>query len=211
MSASAFCSYLAFGARNCALRVAAILTVLCTGLSRPYLGVHYFEDILLGWVVGLAFAILAFRCGPAFGNRWARLSPAAQLVTVAMLSVAIYLATLWANDGATAQQPLLFVEYLGFLTGIVAAHPLERRFANFVPRSGSTIQKIGRYLITILLIMLPILTYNSFAHLLVPINSSVGHGVRYAAYSVAGLMGMFVAPFVLISLRLVEQPSGRDD
>lgn len=41
------------------LAVAAIFTVLI-GLSRVYLGVHYPTDVLAGWAVGLAWALLCW-------------------------------------------------------------------------------------------------------------------------------------------------------
>ncbi|RIV17147.1 phosphatase PAP2 family protein [Alicyclobacillaceae bacterium I2511] len=46
--------------------VLAILLVLCIGVSRVYLGVHWPQDVLVGWVLGAAFAWL----GWVFGRWW---------------------------------------------------------------------------------------------------------------------------------------------
>src|SRR5579871_6541806 len=49
MGAGSFYSYLFLAIRRRPVRIAAVLLILVIGFSRPYLGVHYGEDILLGW------------------------------------------------------------------------------------------------------------------------------------------------------------------
>jgi membrane-associated phospholipid phosphatase len=47
---------------------------LLIGISRPYLGVHYPTDVLVGWFVGLACALLAYGADARWGEggRFAR-------------------------------------------------------------------------------------------------------------------------------------------
>lgn len=52
MAAASFYSYLYSCVRNRYVKIVAVLAVLLIGLSCPYLGVHYVEDILLGWAIG---------------------------------------------------------------------------------------------------------------------------------------------------------------
>src|SRR4029450_1042307 len=54
MGAAAFYSYLYAKLRDRSVRVVAVLAILLTGLSRPYLGVHYLEDVLGGRALRLS-------------------------------------------------------------------------------------------------------------------------------------------------------------
>ncbi len=42
------------------IAVAVLLSVL-VGMSRMYLGVHYFSDVVTGWTIGLVFATIYYR------------------------------------------------------------------------------------------------------------------------------------------------------
>jgi len=55
------------------VRVIAIAAILLIEFRRPYLGVHYLEDILLGWALGLAVALVSLRYAEAIAAGWNRL------------------------------------------------------------------------------------------------------------------------------------------
>ena len=57
------------------LGVAILLTTL-VGVSRVYLGVHYPTDVLAGWSVGLAWALLCWLAARFLQNRGAVEPPA---------------------------------------------------------------------------------------------------------------------------------------
>ncbi len=59
MAGSCFYSYLYASVKNRSVRIAAIVSILLMGLSRPYLGVHYLEDVFLGWALGISMAVFS--------------------------------------------------------------------------------------------------------------------------------------------------------
>jgi membrane-associated phospholipid phosphatase len=207
MSAGAFYAYLVGSTRNTPLKVVAVFAIVLTGLSRPVLGVHYLEDVLLGWAIGIAFALIALRYQTRISAIWARQGGGAQTAFAAAASLTIYFGTLSFNHGDAARQPLLFVEYLGFLTGVVAARPLELRLFDFDPLSGSLVQKCGRWLITVALIMVPLLAHDSLIDPLVSDRSVGGHFLKYLAYLLAGFSGLLIAPAILAKVGLAEYRS----
>jgi len=69
MGDSAFYSYLYACVENRVVRVIAVIAILLTGLSRPYLGVHYPGDVLIGWVLGLFVAAVAVKFADRISDR----------------------------------------------------------------------------------------------------------------------------------------------
>jgi membrane-associated phospholipid phosphatase len=205
MSVSAFYVYLIKSVQNLPVRSIAVVLIILVGLSRPYLGVHYLEDILLGWTIGISFALLAFRYQTRFAVLWEKFGGASQTLIVAAASLAIYLVTLWSNDGSAERQPLLFVEYLGFLTGIVAARPLEKRLVDFDAKGGSLATKLARWSLTVILIMAPLLILDLAFEGLASDQSVLGHFLKYLSYAVAGFSGLFAAPAVFMKFGWASQ------
>jgi hypothetical protein len=190
--------------RNNPVRALALFVIMITGLSRPYLGVHYLEDVLLGWAIGLGFVFVAFRFQARIGAAWQTLGFGAQATVAVSASLIIYMLTLLSNGGDAARQPLLFVEYLGFLTGIVAARPLEAQYVNFDPKSGSIPAKLGRWLIALMMVIVPLVGLDLLFTSLADEASILGHGLTYVRYALAGFAGLFLAPLLFVRLGLAR-------
>jgi membrane-associated phospholipid phosphatase len=74
MAGAAFYSYLFAMVKKREVRIGCVLLILLIGLSRPYLGVHYLEDVLFGWVLGVSLALVAVRYSAGIARGWARFS-----------------------------------------------------------------------------------------------------------------------------------------
>jgi hypothetical protein len=205
MSAGAFYIHLFASVKQRAVRILAVCAILLTGLSRPYLGVHYVQDILLGWLIGIPLALLLIRYHTQIGSRWQRLSHARQISLVVVFSVALWLLTMAAGDWRIDDQPLAFMGYAGLLTGLVIAYPIELRRIDFDPRSGSAPRKLLRYALSVAMVIGTLQLLDELFARLAEDSSLLGHVLQYARYVTAGIVAMWLAPLTFTRLGLAER------
>lgn len=195
-AAAAFYSYFYGSVRNRAVRGLAIAAILLIGISRPYLGVHYCEDILLGWALGLAVALVTLRYGESITGAWNRLSHWLQASIVAPAGLALWAVAVLLNGHSTTGQPYAYLCYGGFLTGIVLARPLELRKVNFDPRSSTVLVKILRYLLSVGMIVLTLFVLKMIFGLFTDRYSLVWNLLEYVRFIAVGFVTIFLAPLL---------------
>ena len=196
MGSSAFYSYLFACINNRAVRVIAIAAIFLIGFSRPYLGVHYGEDILLGWAFGLTMALASIRYGDPIATAWGRLSSMQQATAAIAGSLVLWLLAVLINGGQIAGQPRNVLSYAGFLTGIAIAQPLEMRKVNFDPRSSGVLTKMLRYLLSLGLIIVTLLILGAIFGMVRDRSSMLWNLFEYLRMTAAGFVAIFVAPLL---------------
>jgi len=202
MAGSAFYSYLFVSVKSRKVRAACILLILLTGLSRPYLGVHYLEDVLIGWMLGASIAFLSIRYAGGIAHLWSRLSHPQQLAVVAAFSLILWISTRVLSDPGAGDQPLAFVGYTGFLMGVVVAFPLEKKAIDFDPQSSSLWRKTLRYVLCVALIMGTLLILDGAFEAVGTDYSVSGYLLRYIRYALAGIAGILLGPILFVKLGL---------
>jgi membrane-associated phospholipid phosphatase len=202
MAGASFYGFLFASVKSRWVRFLAITALLLTGISRPYLGVHYVEDILLGWPIGIALAMVAWRFGDRLGDTWFRLSTAYQCLVVASLSAVVVAGTIPLYSSAPHGQPLPFVSYLGLLSGLAVAYPLEIRWVDFDARSSTALRKTARVAVGVVLVMAALLALDLLFGKIAADGSIPGLLLRYLRYFTGGFVGMFVAPYLYVRLGL---------
>jgi membrane-associated phospholipid phosphatase len=202
MSAGGFYTYLYASVRNVWVRVAAVLLILLIGFSRPYLGVHYVEDMLLGWSLGLGIALVAVRYKKAMQNIWARRSFPVQIGIAVAGSVAILAVSAALNGWQSGGQTHGLAAFGGFFTGTVIAAGLEQRIVRFDAGRGSLTEKCARFLVVIGLIAAVIVPGKAFVSFLVLGDSILRLSMVFVGYAAASVTGMFVAPLLFTRLKL---------
>jgi hypothetical protein len=196
MGSSAFYTYLFAAIRNRAVRTFAVAAILLIGLSRPYLGVHYVEDVLIGWVIGVSIALVSIRYAEDISATWSQFSHAQQIAATVAGSMALWLLAVLLNGRQMAGPPREVLYYGGFLTGIVAGRPLELSKVNFDPRSSSVLAKALRYLLSVGMV---ICTLAIFEQVFVVIADRTSMGLNlfeYLRFAAAGFVTIFIAPLV---------------
>jgi membrane-associated phospholipid phosphatase len=205
MGSSAFYGYFLTLVRSRFVRVVFVLGIVFIGVSRAYLGVHYVEDVLLGWVIGLSIAFLAIRYTGWLAKLWAKCSYGWQIVIAAAASLAVSLLTAAIHGGRIDGQVRELVANCGFLTGIVIACPLELRVVNFNPRSSEPTAKILRYGLTIAMTAFVLFGLKSAFRSLASDATALGCALEHLRYVAADVTALFLAPLIFCKLRLAEK------
>ena len=133
MAGSAFYTYLYASLKNKYVRTTCVLLILLTGLSRPYLGVHYLEDVLIGWVLGISIALLSIKYAEHIGDLWSRFPYRQQVIIVVASSLLLWLTTRVLSDWNTEGQPLAFVSNAVELVGSKSTFLTSRGKATTIP------------------------------------------------------------------------------
>jgi len=200
MGRASFYAFLYASVKNRWVKFLAIAALLLTGISRPYLGVHYVEDILLGWPLGIGLALVALRFGDRLGGLWFRLSTLKQVMIIGLVSAISIAGSSPFYANAAHGQPLPFVSYLGLLSGLSVAYPLEIRLVDFEPRSSTVLGKAMRVALGVSIVTGTLLVLDILFAAIATDGSVLGNALRYLRYFAAGFVGMFVAPYLYVRL-----------
>lgn len=202
MGASSFYTYLDNKVRKTGWGLIFIIIIIMVGLSRPYLGVHYLEDILLGWGIGLIVVFAFLKMENGVSNFWNKLSWIIKALIIFSVSAAIWvsigLMTDWGLEGYT------LATNSGFISGLLIGRRWELRWVKFDPKSSSIIFKILRLILTVALIMGVMLGLDMAFEIISGDDSLLGYALRYVRYSMVGLTAIFIAPLIFTKLKLAE-------
>lgn len=202
-SGSTFWIYLANKFRDLKVTILAITLTFFIGISRPYLGVHYVEDILLGWTIGLIVANSMLKYEFRLYDYFRPKSVPFVIVFgfVGTLLIMIFVGTL-LDFSASAQD---FSTAGGMLNGIVAGYQLEKRHLKFQSKATSLLNGILRFIVGIILVFSVLLSLDYLFSLLAEDATLTGYLLRYIRYTTVGLTAILAAPFVFLKIGLAEK------
>ena len=192
--------YLAHRFRNPVFWLVAILVILGVGLSRMVLGVHFPQDILGGWLIGLVVLVLYSWLEPPVAHWLSGQKTVTQVVLAIGVPVLLILLHPSGVDGSyPAEKAITPMSALaGFGLGMI----MERRWVRFRVE-GKWWKRIVRFLLGM---AIAAVFYLGPIQLL-PEEMAYGleAALRFVRYALLGWVITFLCPWLFVLSGLAEQ------
>lgn len=203
MGSASFWHYLYLRIKSPVFLIFTTFMFLMIGLSRPYLGVHYFEDIILGWFIGLIVAYAAFYYDTSVTKFWSRFSEQIKYVLIIGGSlVVIVVAGFVSEFNADGES---FATNLGIFSGIIIGWMLEQRYVNFSTKFSNVGIAILRYVVGLVVVFAFLFGLDFLFAEISGDESLLGFILRYIRYASVGIAATYLVPMLFFKLKLAEK------
>lgn len=200
MSAVTNWGFVAVRARRVAMSVVAIIAMLTIPLSRMVLGVHFPQDLIGGYVVGLVF-LAAFVVAEPVVARWvaARAVPVQIVVAVAAPLLLIFIHPAEPGAGYPASGA---VKAMAALCGIGVGLVMERELLRFRV-DGTLLRRVLRLALGLLLLGVVYVGPKMILPEDMPYRLELVAG--FIRYALVGWTTAYLAPWLFVKVGLARQ------
>jgi membrane-associated phospholipid phosphatase len=178
--------------------IVVVIYLLLVGLSRMVVGVHYLQDVLLGWLIGIAFLGVYAWAMPRFakwlGERllWQQVGLAVVISALMLVIHPVLIPVETEYEFGLAVTPA--AAFLGICIGLA----LDHHYLNFSAK-GTPLQRVLRFLLGLVgALALRLGLGAAFEGLEPPLI------FRLIRYGLIGLWVGFGAPWVFVRIRLAD-------
>ncbi len=210
--------YLSISLRKNWFSVFSFLLVLMIGISRLYLGVHFPQDVLFGWLIGAMIIYLFRKWEQKVIDFLQQYSMGRQILIIFSASLGMLLIgnlvvlvianspdpQSWTSFSAEARTAAHYYTVSGALFGAATGYLLMLKHAPF-KTEGTVVQKLGRYLIGIVGVVIVWMGLDILFSTIAADESTLSYLLRYVRYAATTFWAIYVAPLVFIRLKLAEK------
>jgi len=194
-----------------------ILYILLVGISRLYLGMHFPQDVLGGWLLGILVIWAVTKWDNAVRAWLADKSLSTQIVIGILTALGIVLIGFiarfivagmpdpaeWSPYNAEARSATHFFTTGGAVFGAYAGYALMRQYARFDVK-GTWGRRITRYILGIVLLLLLHYGLDTAFAAIAPDESTLGYILRFTRYGLDTFWVTFLAPWLFLKTKLAE-------
>ena len=165
------------------------------------MGVHYFEDVLLGWSIGFTLTILLI----IFWDRFLSIPTSIRILLIFIFTVLVSAFSGMAVGFKEIGENI--TTYCGLLFGLVAARNIELKYLNFSALSSSFWNGFLKFIIGFSLTIFVWLGFSEINSLLLGEDATgiVAYIFRYLRYFLVSFTAVYLVPCFLVKLKLAQQ------
>lgn len=192
--------YLAYRFRNWVFTLIAVLLIVGIGLSRIVLGVHFPQDVIGGWLIGLVLLVVYIWAEPPVERWLAKQSMATQIILA--VGVPVLLIFLHPSDVEGLYPPAGSITPMSALAGFGLGVIMERQTIRFSV-AGAWWRRGLRFLVGLIIVALVYLGPS----LIMPDDLAYGLEaiIRFVRYALVGWTVTFLCPWLFVRLGLAGQ------
>jgi membrane-associated phospholipid phosphatase len=192
--------YVAYCLRSPVFWGVTIVVILGVGLSRIVLGVHFPQDILGGWLIGLVVLVLYIWLEPPVA-RWLSRQQVSMQVVLAV-GIPVILIFLHPSDMYGLYPAERAITPMSSLAGLGLGMVMERKWVRF-RADGAWVRRVLRFLLG----MVVAAVFYLGPRLILPEEMAHGleSGVRFVRYALVGWVVAFLCPWLFALAGLVEK------
>jgi len=206
--------------------ITAIILMFCIGISRIALGMHFYLDVMTGWLIGAIILWLFLRFEKPVGDWMNKKSIGLQLVILFVISIAILIVgqliqiligsweipTIWLQNATNAlpDDPIEpfsmsgIVSNAAILFGLVGGAVLMKERGGFEVKA-----KFWKLLLRYIIGLIGVVIIWAGLDMIFPDGHDfIAYAFRYLRYGLAGLWMSLGAPWIFIRFKLAEPAQG---
>ncbi|OQY38222.1 MAG: hypothetical protein B6229_06425 [Spirochaetaceae bacterium 4572_7] len=196
MGATAFWGYLSTRTKKTYIKISLYFVILFTGISRLVHGMHFIQDVVVGLIISIIILVLFFIFEPKISDTCnQRYTLLQRLFLVFFTSGGAIVLLLLFRITPLGDGLVVIGGFFGAMTGIV----LEKEYIGFSV-DGVLVQRIGRYLFGILLLLF---TYIGLKYIFGLLEWD-GDFFRFLRYVIVGFMATYPIPKIFVHAKLAE-------